>query len=133
VAATLGPQQYVAQKRDILTRCLRLTEDIHNALGGDPDALEGLIDRRMGVISEFQALEGSVDDALRASCPKGELDSLDGMLRVILSFDEKTEATLRKMQIETLESMKSNTQKQRFTQYETVTRPMSGRLMDKKE
>jgi hypothetical protein len=129
---SLTPEEYTSRKRDILTRCLRFTEDIYNSLNA-VDTLNELLTKREDLISGLKELEDSASDELREACPKSELNSLDSLLQIILDLNEKTSGGMLKLQSETLESLKSNTQKRKSAQYETASRPSSGRLMDKKE
>ncbi|MDR3296136.1 MAG: hypothetical protein LBT26_09965 [Clostridiales Family XIII bacterium] len=127
----LTPEQYLAQKGDILTRCLRLTEGFFGNLD-DAEGLQELLDKRMDVIQEFQALESSVSDAFRDACPEDAFLALEDLLRQILDLDQKVSLNLRESQNQTLESMKSNTQVHRLTAYNAQASG-SGRFIDQKK
>ncbi|MDR1573984.1 MAG: hypothetical protein LBS24_06705 [Clostridiales Family XIII bacterium] len=125
------PQGYIEQKDDILTRCLRLTEDIYNGVR-TPEGLADLLDRRMETIRELQTLEGAAREA-RDACPQEALDRLDSKLRLILNLDEKTEGAMTDARRELLDAMKSNTREQRFMVYAETAKPDRGRLLDEKQ
>jgi hypothetical protein len=129
--AQYTPQGYIEKKDDILTRCLRLTEDVYNGLG-DPEGLADLLDRRMETIRELQELEKLAGEA-KAACPREDLDRLESKLRLILSLDEKTEGAMTDARRELLDAMKSNTREQKFMLYAETAKPDRGRLLDEKQ
>jgi ferredoxin len=129
--AQYTPQSYIEKKDDILTRCLKLTEDVYSGVK-DSEKLAGLLDRRMETIRELQELEKAAREA-REACPKEALDRLDSKLRLILSLDEKTESAMTNARRELLGAMKSNTMEQKFMGYAAAASPERGRLLNEKQ
>jgi hypothetical protein len=122
---------YIEKKDDILTRCLRLTEDIYSAVG-ESDTLAALLDERMKTIEELVRLEeGSAE--LRQACPAEALAGLDSKLRLILSLDERIESAIADVKLKLLDSLKSNTMERKFMKYAVAEETESGRLFDKKK
>jgi hypothetical protein len=132
MAPARTPQQYLDEKKDILDRCLRLTEDCSSSLE-DPEALHVLLEQRMDIIKELETLETAADDALRQACPPGALDRLDETLRLILALDQRNGDQLRDNRAQLVGAMKANTQEQRFLHYNEPQRPVGGKFLDKKK
>jgi hypothetical protein len=124
-------QGYIEKKDDILTRCLRLTEDIYSGVKA-PETLADLLDKRLETITELKALEDEAKDAKKA-CSEEALGGLDSKLRLILSLDAKIEAAMNDEKAEILGSMKSNTAGRKLTEYAVMGRPDKGRLFDEKQ
>jgi hypothetical protein len=131
MSATIAPESYAKKKNDILTRCLRVTEDIYSSIG-TPEALADLFDRRMEIIGELRELDESAGEAKNA-CPRETTDELDAKLKLILSLDERIEGVMRDAQRDLLGSMKSNTMGQKFIKYANAASPGKGRLLDEKK
>jgi hypothetical protein len=129
--AQYTPEGYIEKKDDILTRCLRLTEDIYSGVK-TPEALADLLTRRMETIEELKELEQGAED-VKNVCPAEALDGLDSKLRLILSLDEKIENAMNDEKAEILGSMKSNIAERKLTEYATVGKPDKGRLLDEKQ
>jgi hypothetical protein len=121
-------EDYAKKKDDILTRCLRLTEDIYSGAEA-PEKLAALLDRRMETIRELEKLEAEAGEA-RDACPPEARAGHDSKLRLILSLDKKIEDAMKKTGGELLGSMKSNTMERKFMQYEAAEKPGTGRLLD---
>jgi hypothetical protein len=129
--AQYTPEGYIEKKNDILTRCLRQTEDIYSSVG-EPEALADLLAGRMETIAELEVLENEAKDAKKA-CSEKALAGLDSDLRLILSLDAKIEAAMNEAKSEILDSMKSNTAERKFMRYANVDKPDNGRLLDEKQ
>jgi hypothetical protein len=123
---------YLERKEDILTRCLRLTEDIYSGIASAPESLPELFDRRMAVLRELGRLDEDAAEA-KAACPAEALERSDAKLRLIQSLDEKIETTLRDAQHKLHDSMKSNMMEQKFTGYAAPADAGRGRLLDEKK
>ncbi|MDR1247493.1 MAG: hypothetical protein LBK57_10830 [Clostridiales Family XIII bacterium] len=129
--ARYTPESYIKEKNDVLTRILRLTEDIYSGVKA-PETLESLLDRRMETIDELQRLEHDAADAKKA-CPEKALAELDSKLRLILNLDAKIENDMTDAKAGLFDSMKSNAMEQKFIKYEIVGEPEKGRLLDEKQ
>jgi hypothetical protein len=125
------PESYTEKKGDILTRMLRLTEDIYSGVKS-PETLEPLLDKRMGTIEELQKLEQDAEEAKKA-CSEKALADLDSKLRLILSLDSKIESDMTDVKAEIKGSMKSNTMGRKFVKYAITEEPGKGRLLDEKQ
>ena len=124
-------ETYIAEKDALLTRCLRLTEDIYSSLA-DPESLPVLLDRRMELLRELGRLDEEAKEA-KAACPKAALDGLDSKLRLIGSLDAKIETALRDAQKELRGAMKRNAAERKFTGYAAPANIDKGRRLDKKK
>jgi hypothetical protein len=131
-ATHVTQEDYLAQKNILLERCLRLTEDIYSN-AGKWESLEGLLDKRMAAIADFQSLEESVDDGFRQSCPKADMARLDSKLALVLEMNAKAEKALRDARDSLLDSMRSNTKEQQFTRFDDSAPLEKGRFLDIKE
>jgi hypothetical protein len=129
--ATIAPEAYAEKKDDILTRCLRITEDIYSNIK-TPEALEDLFDRRMETIDELRMLDESAGEA-KDVCPKETIDRLDAKLKLILSLDERIESAMRDAMRDLRGSMKRNTMGQKFIKYANAAISEKGRLLDEKK
>ena len=128
----LTSESYVSQKKDILDRCLRLTEEIYSCLEKQEDP-DKPIQERMTVIHELESLESSANDDIKNTCPRDEAVRMDEKLKLILSLDKQIEQSIKKTQKDILESMKQNIQEQKFTLYDTPDSPENGYYFDKKQ
>jgi hypothetical protein len=125
------PQGYIEKKDDILTRCLRLTEDIHSGVG-NPEGLAELLERRMETIREFREFEDAAG-AARDACPQEDLDRLDSKLRLILSLDERIRDAMADARRDLRNAMKSNAMGRKFMGYAMTANAESGRFLDEKQ
>jgi hypothetical protein len=132
MSAQCTPESYIKRKDDILTRCLRLTEDIYSG-AGTPEKLAALLDKRMEAIMELEKFEAEAG-GVRDSCPREALSGLDSKLRLILSLDKKIEDAMKKTRGDLRGSMKFNTMEQKFIQYAKSKNSLAtGRLLDEKK
>jgi hypothetical protein len=129
--ARCTPEGYIEKKDDILTRCLRLTEDIYSSVNA-PEKLDALFAGRMETIEELKALEQGAED-VKSACSKEALDELDSKLLLILSLDAKIEGAMNDEKTEILGSIKLNTAERKFAEYAIVGKPDKGRLFDEKQ
>ncbi|MDR0570741.1 MAG: hypothetical protein LBG71_05945 [Clostridiales Family XIII bacterium] len=128
----ITPESYVERKHDILNRCLRLTEEILSSLE-KWESLDRLFEERMGVIEELRNLEAAAGERITKVCAKGEAERLDEALRLILSLDKRIGKAIQSAQSDLLDSMRSNTQEQRFMAYSIRERPASGLLLNERQ
>ena len=128
----LTSESYITYKKDILDRCLRLTEEIYSCLEKQEDP-DRPIQERMSIINELESLESSAGDDIRKTCPVDEAIRFDEKLKVILSLDKQIEQSIKKTQKDILESMKQNIHEQKFMLYDTPDSPESGYYFDKKQ
>ncbi|MDR2088176.1 MAG: hypothetical protein LBP73_02355 [Clostridiales Family XIII bacterium] len=124
-------EAYIEKKDALLTKCLRLTEDIYSGLAGDPEALPALLDRRMEAIAEIQTLDAGAG-AAKDACPEEATDRFDSTLRLILNHDKRIESALRGTQRELLGSIRANVMERKFTGY-TATNSDRGKRLDEKQ
>ncbi|MDR2132034.1 MAG: hypothetical protein LBP30_01670 [Clostridiales Family XIII bacterium] len=125
-------ETYIEKKDALLTKCLRLTEDIYSGVGGDPEALPGLLDLRMETIKELETLDADAG-AAKDACPEEAANAFDSKLRLILSLDERIEGAVRGAQRELLGSIRSNMMERKFTGYSAAMDSDKGRYLNEKQ
>jgi hypothetical protein len=127
----LTKESYLAQKEDILNRCLSLTQDFYNSIER-PEELAGLLGRRMGVIEELAGLEQALGKSKDLAISKCEHDRLNNKLSLVLDLDSKASDALIEARDKLKASMKYNTAGRKLLEYRPTGSEM-GRLMDHKE
>ena len=124
-------EAYIEKRDALLTRCLRLTEDIYSGVK-DPESLPDLLDRRMEMLRDLGRLDAEAGGT-RDVCPQDALDRSDAKLRLIQSLDAKIETALRGARSELRDAMKRNAAERKFTGYAAPANAEKGRILDEKK
>lgn len=129
---TNNSNEYFENKKKHLKDLLSLTEELVSN-SSDFEAFSATLVKRQKFIDDLKSFEALYKTTYNSSITKDEASELNSILSIILDLDKKTVQLIEAQKAEIEKSIKSNTNSQRYFQFNSLPVSETGSRLDYKK